>query len=145
MTTVPQNSLVTNFLQNIFLLCSAERRHSYRFGTTWGWVNETIFIFGWTIPLKVMNRPSVGLNRHTLDKNIWTSIKVILWVTYITLQKDSFWMKPLPCSYRTPSWMPVTVAVGSTPSVSLWTEIQASIPARKSAREVWTIWTSFGK
>ncbi len=33
-------------------LCSAEQRHSYRFGTTWGWVNDDrIFIFGWTIPL----------------------------------------------------------------------------------------------
>ncbi len=33
-------------------LCSAEQRHSYRFGTTWRWVNDDrIFIFGWTIPL----------------------------------------------------------------------------------------------
>ncbi len=36
-------------------LCSAEQRHSYRFGTTWGWVNDDrIFIFGWTIPLMVL-------------------------------------------------------------------------------------------
>ncbi len=34
-------------------LCSAEQRHSYRFRTTWGWVNDDrISIFGWTIPLK---------------------------------------------------------------------------------------------
>ncbi len=33
-------------------LCSAEQTHSYRFGTTWGWVNDDrIFIFVWTIPL----------------------------------------------------------------------------------------------
>ncbi len=33
-------------------LCSAEQRNSYRFGSTWGWVNyDRIFIFGWTIPL----------------------------------------------------------------------------------------------
>ncbi len=33
-------------------LCSAEQRHSYRFGTTWGWVNDDrINIFGWSIPL----------------------------------------------------------------------------------------------
>ncbi len=33
-------------------LCSAEQRHSYRFETTWGWVNDDrIFIFGWTTPL----------------------------------------------------------------------------------------------
>ncbi len=32
-------------------LCS-EQTHSYRFGTTWGWVNDDrIFIFGWTVPL----------------------------------------------------------------------------------------------
>ncbi len=32
-------------------LCSAEQRNSYRFGTTWGRVNDRILIFGWTIPL----------------------------------------------------------------------------------------------
>ncbi len=32
-------------------LCSAERRHSYRFGTTRGWVNDRIFLCGWTIPV----------------------------------------------------------------------------------------------
>ncbi len=33
-------------------LYSAEKRHAYRFGSTWGWVNDDwIFIFGWTIPL----------------------------------------------------------------------------------------------
>ncbi len=37
-------------------LCSAEQRHSYRFGTTWGWVNDDrIFIFGWTIPLSAFH------------------------------------------------------------------------------------------
>ncbi len=35
-------------------LCSAEQRHSYRFGTTWGWVNDDrIFIFGLTIHLRI--------------------------------------------------------------------------------------------
>ncbi len=34
----------------IFFLCSAKQRKSYRFGTTWGWVNDDS-IFGWTIPL----------------------------------------------------------------------------------------------
>ncbi len=33
-------------------LCSAEQRHSYRFGTNWEWVDDDrIVIFGWTIPL----------------------------------------------------------------------------------------------
>jgi len=35
-------------------LCSAEERNSYRFATTWGWVNDDrIFIFGWSIPLSI--------------------------------------------------------------------------------------------
>ncbi len=37
-------------------LCSAEQRNSYRFGTTWRWVNDDIiFIFGWTIPLRCIH------------------------------------------------------------------------------------------
>ncbi len=35
---VSQNSLVTNFLQNIFL-CVRQNKEIQRFGTTWGWVN----------------------------------------------------------------------------------------------------------
>ncbi len=45
----------TAWLQTFFKipLCSAEQRNSYMFGTTWGWINyDTIFIFGWTFPLK---------------------------------------------------------------------------------------------
>ncbi len=50
-------------------VCSEEQTHSYRFGTTWDWVNDDrIFIFGWTIPL------SVKLYRETsnliISKNI---------------------------------------------------------------------------
>ncbi len=45
------NCLVTHIIQYT-ILCSAEERNSYRFGTTLGWVNDdSIFIFGWTIPL----------------------------------------------------------------------------------------------
>ncbi len=44
----------TAWLQTFFKISSAEQRNSYRFGTTWGWVNDDrIFIFGWTIPLSV--------------------------------------------------------------------------------------------
>ncbi len=36
-------------------LCSAEQRNSYRFGTTWGGVNDDIiYICGWTIPLSCL-------------------------------------------------------------------------------------------
>ncbi len=38
---------------NYHLLCWGEQRNSYRFRTTWGGVNDdSIFIFGWSIPLK---------------------------------------------------------------------------------------------
>ncbi len=49
---MPQNCSVSHILQNIFLCVPQKKRHSYRFGTTWGWVNDDrIFIFGWTILL----------------------------------------------------------------------------------------------
>ncbi len=38
--------------QKYLTLCSDERR-SFGFGTTWGWaINDRIFIFGWTNPLR---------------------------------------------------------------------------------------------
>jgi len=44
------NCLVTSIL----ILCWTEERNSHRFGTTWGWVHDdSIFISGWTIPLRV--------------------------------------------------------------------------------------------
>ncbi len=51
-------------------LCSAEQRHSYRFGTIWGWVNDDIiFMFRWTIPLSV----SYSLQPYimSLIKTLW--------------------------------------------------------------------------
>ncbi len=48
----------SEYILNILTLCSVEQRYSYRFGTTWGWVNDyIIFIFGWTIPLKYVLHP----------------------------------------------------------------------------------------
>ncbi len=41
------------FHQKYLNLCSEDEQRSYRFGTAWRWViNNRIFIFGWTIPLK---------------------------------------------------------------------------------------------
>ncbi len=48
-------------------LCSAEQRNSYRFGTTWGWVNDDrIYIFGWTIPLTAVAEASWLMLSSTL-------------------------------------------------------------------------------
>ncbi len=71
---VPQNSLITNLYYKYLPLCSAEQRHSYRFGTTWGWVNEIIFIFGWTIPL----RPVHTKHDNYKDINKDIVLKIIL-------------------------------------------------------------------
>ncbi len=47
----------------------AEQRHSYRFGTTWGWVNDDrIFIFGWTIPLRTHRKPGWSTKRSNFRK-----------------------------------------------------------------------------
>ncbi len=41
------------FYQKYLNLCSEGERRSYGFGTTWGWViNDWVFIFVWTMPLK---------------------------------------------------------------------------------------------
>ncbi len=45
------NCLISQILQNICFQCSAEDRKSYRLGTTWGLLNDSVFIFVCTIPL----------------------------------------------------------------------------------------------
>ncbi len=58
-------------------LCSAEQRNSYRFGTTWGWVNaDRIFIFGWTIPL-----------RHIHEVKLFFPNITYFWVKYLLDEK----------------------------------------------------------
>ncbi len=55
-------------------LYSAEQRNSYRFGTTWGWVNDDrIFIFGWTILLSLQAFP-LSL-KHTMHCILQTRVK----------------------------------------------------------------------
>ncbi len=67
-------------------LCSAEQRNSYRFGTTWGWVNDDrIFIFGWTIPL----------NRTVSDisKQSWSGFKLFFFFFFffLSLKQQKSW------------------------------------------------------
>ncbi len=66
-------------------LCSAEQRHSYRFGTTWGWENDDrIFIFGWTIPL---NWSKVTIEQFLMLQKIYISNKCCSLELYIILKK----------------------------------------------------------
>ncbi len=54
---MPQNSLVTNFLQNIFLCVRRNKDIHTGLELLWGWVNDNrIFIFGWTTPLRSFER-----------------------------------------------------------------------------------------
>ncbi len=105
-------------------LCSAEQRHSCRFGTTWGWVNDDrIFIFGWTIPL----RPKVILLAEIIFVGFlfcasleilhycllfWT-IKVHLLLTHAPLSCASFsalvvFLIPATLFLRLANWWRVT-------------------------------------
>ncbi len=60
-------------------LCSAEQRNSYRFGTTWGWVNyDIIFIFGWTIPLSLNNISDQTYCINSLNLT-FISISILEW------------------------------------------------------------------
>ncbi len=48
-----QHQKALRFHQKYLNLCSEDEQRSYEFGTTWGWViNDRIFIFRWTIPLR---------------------------------------------------------------------------------------------
>ncbi len=59
-------------------LCSAEQRTSFRFGTTWGWVNDDrIFIFGWTIPLSAEHSVFSRLNGYII--HVMSYYSVLIW------------------------------------------------------------------
>ncbi len=54
------------FHQKYLNMCSKDELSSYRFGTIWGWViNDRIFIFGWTIPLKPDSLSTIFLITHS--------------------------------------------------------------------------------
>jgi len=70
-------------------LCSAEVRNSYRFATTWGWVNDDrIFIFGWSIPLKAccpgQSKPSRRV--ATICPLLNSDICPIVWIVLCYVQ-----------------------------------------------------------
>jgi len=50
----PSTVWLPTFFKISPFFCSAEERNSYRFETTWGWVNDDriFFIFKWTISLR---------------------------------------------------------------------------------------------
>ncbi len=92
------------WLQTFFKISSfvfGRTKNSYRFGTTWGWVNDRIYIFWWTIPLRLeyTTQPLPEfLPQFTvwmsLDDNCWNSETVWrFWVVkYIVI---SIWHQKL--------------------------------------------------
>ncbi len=86
-------------------LCSAEQRNSYRFGTTWGWVNDDrIFIFGCTVSLKNMqNSVFLIIQKLTVVSGFhvsWVhSIGIIVFLLY-KLYFLSPYPKPTHCTKK---------------------------------------------
>ncbi len=86
---IPLLSMEGQRAQKYLNLCSEDVRRSYGFGTTWGWaINDSIFIFGWTIPLKIkvlewfyvriyLCFPEVPLKSIPLHKILWTIIRSV--------------------------------------------------------------------
>ncbi len=68
-----ERRLALGFHQKYLNLCSEDERRSYGFRTTWGWVfNDTIFIFGWTMPLNISFHQSWNKRRLLFRKlNSW--------------------------------------------------------------------------
>ncbi len=56
-------------------LCSADQRHSYSLGTTWGWVNDDIiFIIWWITPLTMFNNSNI---LYALFQNNASSLVIV--------------------------------------------------------------------
>jgi len=72
-------------------LCSAEEKNSYRVATTWGWVSDDrIFIFGWSIPLKLCNRYKFAyahihfaLAERAIQMLFWLAVFLLLFFFYL--------------------------------------------------------------
>ncbi len=63
-----QGQKALRFHQKHLNLCSKDEWGSYGFGTTWGWViNDSIFIFGWTIPLNFSVVPNMNNSMASED------------------------------------------------------------------------------
>ncbi len=70
-----QGQKALGFHQKYLHLCSEDERRSYRFGTTWGWeINDRIFIFGWTNPLRpIHTKTNVFGMKIQCDKHLHLS------------------------------------------------------------------------
>ncbi len=82
-------------------LCSAEQINLYRFGTTWGWVNDDrIFVFGWTIPLIVKKSENLSFLFRFLVLKPGLNNMIEVWHEFI-----NHWLISLPFYSSLYSWM----------------------------------------
>ncbi len=72
------NSLVTNILQNIFFYVPQKKRKSYRFETTWEWLNYDIITFlWWTVHLTTHRTERHNKNLLSCD---FKPCKKVFWI-----------------------------------------------------------------
>ncbi len=73
-----QDQKALGFHQKYLNLCYEDERRSYGFGMTWGWViNDRIFIFGWTIPLRPFH------TKTNVCYGKFSAINILIWVNII--------------------------------------------------------------
>ncbi len=75
------------FHQKYLNLCSKDEWRSYWFRTTWGWViNDRMFMFGWTIPLKMYEfhciRHNMSNQEPTNDARAFLELTSVFWDTF---------------------------------------------------------------
>jgi len=89
--------------QKYLNLCSEDERRFYGFGTTWEWViNDRIFIFGWTNPLRHVNSKAVNMSIHLFVHLSGCIIRAPFGV-YFTIMTD--WLSILPYTCPKITWM----------------------------------------
>ncbi len=89
-----QGQKALRFHQTYLNLCSEDKLRFYGFGTTWEWViNDRIYIFGWTIPLRLFwNRDRFG----NLSQTFWQRKKHLL-----SYGRAFFFILSWVCLYKT--------------------------------------------
>ncbi len=97
-TMTQRGQKALGFHQKYLNLSSEDERRSYGFGTTGRW-DDRIFIFGWTIPLKILIIDKIhkqyilclySLREYErLKRLFWHDLFVaVLWLVEISLQND---------------------------------------------------------
>ncbi len=90
---------------NYLNLCSKVQQRSYGFGITWeSVINDRIFLFGWTIPLRCTHTRHGCLEPSVRDYTGTAKRTARVWHGAITLVKrTALWVKHARAQFKTPS------------------------------------------